>query len=158
MYSGISAQSGSCYCYVKPQLFPSAVPMSGLYFTLDGTVYLPGETVIITGIGDSRTNPAGPSLVCVTSNVNTGCCRNSDGPGDSGGVGEWYFPNGTMVPRNRDDPLADFTRSGFLHQVWLNRRNNAMSPTGAYECRVPDTNASQEGVVNVTSAQITVGE
>ena len=131
--------------------------MSGLYFTLNGIVYHPGETVIITGIGDSTTDPAGSSLVCVTSNVNTECCRNTDGPGGSGGnVGEWHFPNGTMVPRNSGAPSVNFTRSGFIHQVRLNRRNNAMSPTGIYECRVLDSGAATSA--SVVTAQITVGE
>ena len=138
---------------LKPQLFPSAAPSSGLYFTLNGTVYLPGDTVLITGIGLSTTVSAGSSLVCVTSNVNIECCRGSDGFGGSGGsVGEWHFPSGTKVPRNKDARSADFTRSGSTHEVRLNRRNNAMSPTGIYECRVPDSGAS------VVTAQITVGE
>ena len=115
-------------------------------------MYHPGEAVIITDIGESTISNAATSLACVTSNVNTECCRLSDGPGGSGGrVGEWYFPNGTIVPRRSDAPSADFTRSGFTHEVRLNRRNNAMSPTGIYECRVPD------GAGNAT-AQITIGE
>ena len=134
-----------------PPLFPYAAPMSGLYFTLNGTVYQSGDTVLITDIGDSETDPdseADPdsSLVCVISNVNMNCCRGIDG----GNVGEWYFPDGTMVPRNSD---ANFTRSGFTHQVRLNRRNNAMSPTGIYECRVPG-----EATASVLTARITVGE
>ena len=141
-------------------IFPVAAPTSGLYFTLSGTVYLPGDTILITTIGVSGTDPDS-SLVCVTSNVNTQCCRPIDGPGDSGGnVGEWYFPDGTIVPRNSAAPSAGFTRSGFTHEVRLNRRNDAMLPTGIFECRVPDpvaTNASEEGVVDAT-AQITVGE
>ena len=136
---------------LKPQLFPSAAPSSGLYFTLNGIVYLPGETVIITGIGYSTNDPAGTSLVCVTSNVNTECCRGGDG----GNVGEWYFPNGAIVPRRSAAPSADFTRSGFTHEVRLNRRNRAKSPTGIYECRVPD---SGEASASVVTAQITVGE
>ena len=89
----------------------------------------------------------------MTSNVNTQCCRTSDG----GNVGEWHFPNGTMVPRNSAAVLADldFTRSGFTHQVRLNRRNNVMSPTGIYECRVHD---SGEATASNETAQITVGE
>ena len=114
-------------------------------------VYLPGDTVLITAIGDSGTNPDS-SLVCVTSNVNMNCCRGSDG----GNVGEWYFPSGAIVPRrNSAAPSANFTRSGFTHQIRLNRRNNATSPTGIYECRVPDRGASNAS--NAT-AQITVGE
>ena len=136
-------------------IFPVAAPTSGLYFTLSGTVYLPGDAILITAIGVSGTD-ADSSLVCVTSNVNTQCCRGGDG----GNVGEWYFPDETIVPRNSAAPSADFTRSGFTHQVRLNRRNSAMSPTGIYECIVPvsvPTNASEEGEVNAI-AQITVGE
>ena len=130
--------------------------MAGLYFTLDDIVYHPGEAVIITDIGRTAIiDNAGTSLVCVTSNVNTECCRGSDGPGGSGGrVGEWYFPNGTIVPRQSEDPSADFTRTGSTNQVRLNRRRSAVSPTGIYECRVPDSaNASV-----IVTAQITVGE
>ena len=119
------------------QLFHFAATSSSLYFRLNGIVYLPESIVLITAIGDSKTDP-GTSLVCVTSNVNTQCCRSTDGPNKSGRVGDWYFPNGTMVPRHSAAPSADFTRSGFTHQVRLNRRNNATSPTGTYECRVPD--------------------
>ena len=99
-------------------------------------MYLPGDSILITDIGEftSSTDP-GRSLVCVTSNVNTQCCRGSDG----GNVGEWYFPDGTMVPRNSDAPSADFTRTGFTHEVRLNRKNDALTPTGTYECRVPDS-------------------
>ena len=95
-------------------------------------MYHHGDTVLITNIGDSEADP-GSSLACVTSNVNTQCCSGSA----FGNVGNWYFPSGTIVPRNSAAPSADFTRSGFTHQVRLNRRNNAMSPTGTYECRIP---------------------
>ena len=104
-------------------------------------MYLPGDAVLITDIGEfnteNRTNP-GTSLVCVTSNVNTKCCRKMDEPNNRGNVGEWYFPNDALVPRNGGAPTGDFTRSGFAQQVRLNRRNSAASPTGTYVCRVPD--------------------
>ena len=117
-----------------------------MYFTLAGTVYLPGDTVVITDIGEF-TDP-GTSLVCVTSNVNTECCRGSDG----GNVGEWHFPDGTIVPRYNQDPNADFSRSAFTHEVRLNRRNTgAMLPTGAYECRVPSLGG---GVLVIASIMI----
>ena len=127
-------------------IIPVTGSTSGLHFTLNGIVYLPGDTVLITAIGHSGTDPDS-SLVCVTSNVNTQCCRESDG----GNVGEWYFPGGTIVPRQNSAPSADFTRSGFTHQVRLNRRNSAMSPTGIYECRVPDGDG-------MNTAQISLGE
>jgi hypothetical protein len=52
-------------------------------------------------------------------------------------VGEWGS-DGNLLPRFGAAPNADFSRSGYAQQVRLNRRNNAMSPTGAFECRVPD--------------------
>ena len=115
-------------------------------------MYLPGETVLITDIGAqmSPTDP-GTSLVCVTSNVNTECCRGADGPGGSGGrAGEWYFPNGNQVPRNAES--EEFSRSGFTHQVRLNRRINAMGPIGAYECRVPPMGGGAVVTAGITIA------
>ena len=119
-------------------LFHFAATSSSLYFRLNGIVYLPESIVLITAIGDSETDPDS-SLVCVTSKVNMQCCRGSDG----GNVGEWHFPNETIVPRNSGARSADFTRSGFTHQVRLNHRNNAMSPNGTYECRVPDGDSGE---------------
>ena len=121
--------------------FCPAAPSTGLYFTLNGVVYQPNDTILITDIGVSTlvgeyTSDPGSSLVCITTNVNTNCCRGKDG----GNVEEWFFPDGNMVPRNSDSPDGDFTRSGFTHQVRLNRRNNAMTPLGTYTCVVPDMN------------------
>ena len=121
--------------------FCPAAPSTGLYFTLNGVVYQPNDTVLITDIGvstlvgEDRSDP-GSSLVCITINVNTNCCRGVDG----GNVGEWFFPNGSMVHRNKESPNGDFTRTGWTHQVRLNRRNNAMTPLGTYTCVVPDMN------------------
>ena len=95
---------------------------------MNGTTYSSGATVPITSIGaiDIYVKYAGLSLVCVTSYVKANCCRGSDGAK----VGEWHFPNGSIVLRNSVNPNRDFTRSGFTHQVRLNRRNNALTPYG----------------------------
>ncbi len=103
---------------------------------MSGTVYLPGDTIPITDVGDSyppdnTTNPTdpGPSIVCVTSNVNTNCCRGKDHPGTTGPVGNWLFPNGSMVLGNGGNPNGDFTRSSHTQQIRLNRkRTDVMSP------------------------------
>jgi hypothetical protein len=137
--------------------FP-AVPSSGLYFTLGSTVYLPGDTVLITDIevfvgvppGVDPVDP-GTSLVCRTELVNTLCCRGADG----GNVGEWFDPGGTQIPRFGRAITADFSRSAYTHQVRLNRRNNAMSPTGVFECRVPPMGG---GALVVASITITSGQ
>ena len=116
---------------------PDTPPPTDLYFSLNGVLYLPGDSVFISDIGNSANlSDAGNTLVCVTRNVNTNCCRLKDG----GNVGEWYLPDRSIVPRNsaagnRDDI---FSRSGFTQQVRLNRRANALGPLGVYRCGVPN--------------------
>ena len=137
------------------KFFLHVAPSSGLYFTLAGTIYLPGDTVLITEIGDFPPAPVptdpGTSLVCVTSLVNMECCRGSDNP-NGGSLGEWFF-NGNIIPRN--SASLDFSRSGFTEQVRLNRRNNPMTPTGAYECRVPPMGG---GTLVTASIMIAAGQ
>jgi hypothetical protein len=90
----------------------------------------------------------GTSLVCRTEHVNMQCCRGSDG----GRAGEWFDPNDNQLPRFS---AVDFSRSGYAQQVRLNRRNNAMSPTGVFECRVPPMGggALVEASITITSGQ-----
>jgi hypothetical protein len=120
-------------------------------------VYLPGDTVLITDIGEfigggsPENADHGTSLVCRTELVNTQCCRNPDG----GNVGEWFDPDKNQLPRFGRTPTADFSRSGYAQQVRLNRRNNAMSPTGAFECRIPPMGGGDLVVARIT---ITTGE
>ena len=122
-------------------------PSTGLYFTLSGTVYLPGDTILITDIGSENTtnrSDPGSSLVCITTNVNTNCCRSIDG----GSRGEWYLPNGTRI---LNTPDANFYRTRYNQTVRLNRRNNAMSPTGVFICVVPnDTKSTMNHTATIT--------
>ena len=113
-------------------------------------MYLPGDTVLITDIGiDVPADPdPGSSLVCNTSNVNDHCCRGKDNP-NGGTLGEWYFPSG-IVPRLGANPNGDFTRTGWTHEVHLNRRNNDVTPLGVYECRVPHMNTTGTEVHTAT--------
>ena len=98
--------------------------------------------------GGGASDRAGGALVCVTSNVNTACCRTSDG----GNVGVWYFPDGTIVPRGGYPGDSAFTRTGSNQQVRLNRRfDTALEPVGEYQCRVPD---GVEQVTEVASIYI----
>ncbi len=155
---------GNFYLYcigVFNYIISLAPPSTGLYFNLSGTIYLPGDTIPITDVGDgflpgysyNQVDP-GPSLVCVTSNVNTMCCRGGDHPG-SGAVGNWLYSNGTIVLGNSANPNGDFTRSSHYQQIRLNRkRNDVMSPTGVYTCEVPD----ESNTAMLHKANITLGE
>ncbi len=128
---------------------------------MSGTVYLPGDTIPITDVGDSyppgsgdNQVDTGPSLVCVTSNVNTMCCRGSDHPG-SGSVGNWLYPNRTIVLGNTANSNGTITRSSHAQQIRLNRkRPDVISPTGVYTCEVPD--GSDTAIIH--TATITLGE
>ena len=68
------------------------------------------------------------------------CCRKKDNLSNNshgGAVGEWYFPNGSMVPRFGSN--SPFYRIGGPHQVRLARANTTLPvPLGIYRCEVPD--------------------
>ena len=108
-----------------------------LYFEIDGEMYPSGSTISIIKVGafTSSTGYFFPdsSLVCVTSEVNSQCCRERDG----GNVGEWLYPDGSLVPRNSLEPNSDFSINKYNQEVRLNRRNNALWPAGEFTCRVP---------------------
>ncbi len=112
-----------------------------LYFSLSGTVYQPGDSVLITDIGvftAPTLEGAGSSLVCHTENVNSICCRSSDNPNGGRVQAEWVFPNRFLLLGNSANIGRNFTRSSFTSQVRMNRRNNALMPTGNFTCVVPD--------------------
>ena len=111
---------------------------------LNGEILLPGRSVLISDIGPQpadRRNP-GSTLVCVTTNVNTACCRVHDNNGvnnaTAGAVGEWYYPNGTLVPRPRND-MVHLERIGYNNQIRLAREVPDSTPSlGVYTCVVPE--------------------
>ena len=114
-------------------------------------MYLPGDTILITDIGNVDTNP-GSSLECVTTNVNTDCCRSSDNP-NGGSRGEWYFQNQTRIINNVD---YNFYRTRSAQKVHLNRRNEAIVLTAMAEdftCEVPNDDGGP-----TYTATITIGE
>ena len=121
----------------------------------DGNILLSGSSLYIFAIGEQSPSPnersvAGSTLVCVTSNVNEQCCRNSDG----GNIGEWWDPTGTLVIRdNQHRSSSTFTRVGYQEQVRLSRRSDATGPVGRYTCAVPDSSGA-----NITAFIIITGE
>ena len=108
---------------------------------LGDMTYQNGESIPITDFGDGSTPNLDP-LQCLTDNVNTACCRDMDGAN----IGEWHFPNGTIIVRKSGNDNAPFTRNGGAQTVFLNRRSYILGPTGPYECRVPDS----EGIVHTS--------
>ena len=108
---------------------------------LNNVIYFPGDSILISDIGPEGANrtDAGSSLICVTTNVNRDCCRKNDKNNNpnGGAVGEWVFPNNTVVPRSNDATYS-FRRRGFTEHVRLTRQAEKLAgPPGVYRCEVP---------------------
>ena len=73
---------------------------------------------------------------------NAECCRGSDNP-NGGGLGEWYFPDGTLVPTGNTNSIY---RNRDLSAVRLNRMSTVEAPTGIYRCEVPDASGTTQSV------------
>ena len=83
-----------------------------------------------------------PSLTCHT-DLHT-CCRSNGDNNGNGALGQWTYPNGSVLLNNgasmtagqqfymvRNDPQ--------LIRLARRRVNNPLSPTGSYCCTVPTT-------------------
>ena len=76
------------------------------------------------------------ALLCLTGN--TACCSRTEVPGE-GILGDWYYPNGTVVPNSileMTSEMWDFYRNRGLSVVRMHRRRDGV--TGIYRCEIPD--------------------
>ena len=103
----------------------------GVYLQLNGVNYSNNSEVAITDIGSGDEE----SLLCITDNPN--CCYSSR-------IGEWYYPNMSMVRLNGDGD--GFYRSRGPSVVHLHRRHNVVMPTGEFCCEVPDENRMNQRI------------
>ena len=106
-------------------MLSSLRPAVSLSLSLGTTPLTNNSVVNITDIEDGRSG--GSPLTCTT--TFRSCCKDVQ-------QGEWYYPDGTVVPDSKAN--KDFYRSRSNNgEVRLNRRNNAMSPTGIFHCELP---------------------
>ena len=97
---------------------------TGVKLILGGVQYPNRSIINIREIGEND-----EALICQTNR--RPCCQ---GPNRTG---EWYYPNGSNL--TIEGSGKDFYRNrGNDGEVRLNRRNNALYPTGIYRCEVPD--------------------
>ena len=93
-----------------------------------GVSYPNNSVLSLNDIGDTST---GSAILCTTNR--SPCC--SIPPNR---FGFWYYPNGSVVPNNAAG--HDFSRGrGDNQTIYLNRRNNAQSPSGLFCCQLPDS-------------------
>ena len=104
--------------------------LAGQQLTFKGTSYANNTLLFITDLGDVDNN----NVLCMTDLA--GCCT---GPGR----GHWIYPDGFLNADGnslvRNNPSGDdfFRTRGVMMVVRLERRNNAIGPTGQYCCQVP---------------------
>ncbi len=82
-------------------------------------------------VGDQITD--GGALECHTDD--TTCCRGIDDPPNGVSRGEWYYPNGTVVPPPNSGNSIYRTRDHMV--IRLNRRHVVTQPSGVYTCVIP---------------------
>ena len=123
---------------------------TGVYLSLKGIRYSNRSVIFTTEIGEtdvSSSPPQNNGLQCITDRMP--CCRF-----EGGQVGEWFFPDGTIVPAGPRTGLTFYRNRGSLRDdgtVNLNRDNiNVTSPTGLFCCTIPDaTGTSQTLCANI---------
>ena len=97
----------------------------GVHIQHNGCIVEENGSVSITDIGENDTG-----VLCMTDKE--GCC----GDVRFGRAGEWFFPDNQRIGTVGGD--GDFYRNRGQGVVRLNRRNNAMMPTGLFCCEIPD--------------------
>ena len=121
---------------------------AGVSLSLRGTTYSNNSVVSITDIGEGD-----DALLCQTNN--TQCCRARDNP-NRVGFGQWFFPNGDEV-MHVNDGAGDFYRNRHVSIVRLNRRNDALSPTGCYRCKLLDASGVNQ-TIYVNIGELTINK
>ncbi len=107
---------------------------SGPSITTDNT------EILITSIGEDADGGL-PPLICHTDGV---CCRSIFENNGNGGLGQWTYPDGSVILGNGASATAGdqfYTNRNGPQLITLNRReaNNPLTPTGSYCCTVPTT-------------------
>ena len=114
-----------------------------LRFRLNDTVYVNNSVIPITDIGVEETTTP---LICNTDL--RPCCRIPFDPNSL--IGEWHYPNGSIVPGNGINEGRFFffrTRGDQDGTVNLFRRNNdIISPFGWYCCEIPDSSGTDQRI------------
>ena len=96
---------------------------------LKGVQYPNNSIVKITDVGEGDQF----ALICQTDH--TQCCRIPPYR-----LGDWYYPNGNVVPLNSVE--ENFYRNRSENgSVLLHRRGDSVYPTGLFCCEVPDNSS-----------------
>ena len=96
----------------------------GVYFEINGKVYLNNSAIPLVEVGEGES-----ALYCKTDKEL--CCGTPPNV-----FREFYYPNGVQVPVARQQ--QGFYRNRGEQIIRLNRREGITSPTGRYQCEIPN--------------------
>ena len=120
----------------KYVISPNLVHNVGVYLSLKGVVYPNNSRILITEIGPTNTSPPNSGVQCITDRMP--CCGTKPNR-----AGEWFFPNGSVVPIQSIATTFHRTR-GDDGTVNLNRlSSDVMVPTGRFCCVLPDATSTE---------------
>lgn len=125
----------------------------GIYLSLRGVRYTNNSLIPITEVGTEPNNPTNEAVQCITDL--RPCCRQSGSGLHQQNLmlmGQWYYPNKTLVPDNVGNDSAIFQTRGLNDGTISLFRASAeiISPTGSYCCEIPDTTRTNRTVCIVT--------
>ena len=105
----------------------------GVYFSSRSSLVNTNSNILITDIGEGDCG----ALRCYTDLSE--CCGDSDTPAGVGALGQWLYPNGSVIGTWSDG--QDFYIDRGPGVVRLSRRSNATARTGQFCCELPDATA-----------------
>ncbi len=126
-----------CHVHLNHVISPSLPAVPGLSLKLNDTTY--GNNSVIEML-EVRYRES--TLICLTNSPT--CCRARENPL---GVpqGEWYYPNGNLVPSRKNRAGHSVYRSRWEGEVRLNRMGDDLPP-GKYCCRAPTLSGDWETI------------
>ena len=105
---------------------PATDATTAVGFSLNGTTYPNGSTVLRDDIGEGDN-----ALLCTTDKGD--CCNDIISR-----AGEFYFPNGSQVPIQGDIGSSGYYRNRGVQLIRLNRQSNGVL-TGQFRCKIPSS-------------------
>ena len=103
-----------------------------IYFELGGQTFGNNSIVSLTQVGEGK-----DALLCKTDLIS--CCATVPNR-----FGEFYYPNGLIVPINNSG--HGFYRNRGDQEIRLNRRQGITSPSGKFRCEIPTASGEIQNI------------
>ena len=102
--------------------------------------------ILITDIGEDATSGL-PSLICHTDL--TTCCRNNADNMGMGGLGQWTYPDGSVILGNGGGQPFYMIKNTQVLRLRHRETTNLSTQTGSYCCIVPTTGGNMTLCANL---------